>query len=58
MATRATDLAGLTSSMRPEPLIGDYEFEAFYRGAGSIKTVRGADAVARMKVGLERRSMS
>ncbi len=56
MATRATDLAGLTSSMRPEPLIGDYEFEAFYRGAGSIKTVRGADAVARMKVGLDRRS--
>lgn len=48
-------LADLPSSMKTEPLIDDAEFEAFYRGGPALKRVRGQDAVAFMKVGLDRR---
>lgn len=56
MTEPAETLADLTSTMSLEPLIGDYEFEAFYRGEDKIKKVRGQDAVAYMKVGLERKT--
>ena len=56
MHKKATELADIPSSMRPEPLLGKDEFDAFYRGAESQKIVRGQDAVAYMKMGLDRKS--
>jgi len=55
MTEPAKELADLTSTMSLEPLIDDNEFEAFYRGEDSFKKVRGQDAVAFMKIGLERK---
>lgn len=55
MTEPAKVLADLNATMSPVPLIGEHEFKAFYRGQDKFKEVRGQDAVAYMKVGLERK---
>ena len=54
MPEAARNLRDVEYALDPNPLVGDAEFEAYYRGGEGIKAVRGQDAVRHLALGLDR----